>query len=203
MISYSIIKRFSDILFSFISIIIFLPVFFIISILIKLTSRGSIFFRQERVGQNGKIFKIYKFRSMVEQTRDNDRLMITKEDDPQITKIGKFLRKYKLDEMPQIINVLKGEMSIVGPRPEVPRYANFYTEEQKEILTVRPGMAGPSIPDSIDKEKISVGNGDLEKKYINQILPEQLFRDLEYVKHQSLWLDCKLFLKSGLRIIRK
>lgn len=203
MISYSIIKRFLDMLFSFISIIIFLPVFFIISILIKLTSRGSIFFRQERVGQNGKIFKIYKFRSMVEQTRDNDRLMITEEDDPQITKIGKFLRKYKLDEMPQIINVLKGEMSIVGPRPEVTRYANFFTKEQQEILTVRPGMAGSSIPDSIDKEKISVGNGDLEKKYINQILPEQLFRDLEYVKHQSLWLDCKLFLKSGLKIIRK
>jgi len=194
-------KRIMDFILAFIGLIFFLPIFIVIAILIKLEDRGSIFFRQTRVGQNGKLFKIYKFRTMVENAEKLG-AQITKGDDPRITKIGKKLRKYKLDELPQLINVLKGDMSLVGPRPEVPKYVKAYEEDYKEILKVKPGITDYASLEYIDEEKLLKGAKNPEEVYLKKILPEKIKYYKKYLKDIGFFTDIKLIFQTLLRIIR-
>ncbi len=195
------IKRFIDFGLSLIGLILLLPVFAIIAILIKKEDGGRVFFRQERIGQNFKPFKIYKFRTMVENAEKLG-AKVTKEGDPRVTKIGRYLRKYKLDELPQLINVLKGEMSLVGPRPEVKKYIKFYEDEYKEILKVKPGITDFASLEYIDEERILKDAEDPEKVYIEKVLPEKIKYYKRYLKEISFKTDMYLILKTIFRIFR-
>lgn len=190
-----------DKLVSLLGIIILLPLLIIISILIKLDSKGPIIFKQVRVGKNEKIFEIYKFRTMV---TDAERLgkQITVGHDPRITRVGYFLRKFKLDELPQLLNVLKGDMSFVGPRPEVPRYTQLYNEEQKKVLTVRPGITDYASIKYRNENEILAKSEDPEKTYIEVIMPDKLKLNLKYIEEQSLWLDIKIIFMTLYKIIK-
>ena len=197
----SYIKRFLDFFLTLIGLIMLLPLFLIIAISIKLSDGGSVFFRQQRLGYKMKSFYIYKFRTMVENA---DKLgpSVTKDDDPRITKIGKFLRKYKLDELPQLINVLKGEMSLVGPRPEVEKYVKFYKRDFEEILNcVKPGITDFATLEFRNEEEILKGKSDVETIYIKEILPKKLVLYKKYVEEIGFLTDIKLILKTLWRII--
>ncbi|MFR1316470.1 MAG: sugar transferase [Clostridium perfringens] len=162
-------KRMFDLFFSLIGIIITIPIFILVSIMIKLTSKGPIIFKQERVGKNKKIFYIYKFRTMTDcDDRASDR-QVTVINDQRITRIGRILRKYKIDELPQLYNVLKGDMSFVGPRPEVKKYVKFYEEEYDEILKIKPGITDLASIEYIDENRIISKYSDPEKIYIESI----------------------------------
>ena len=174
------IKRIFDIIISLISLIVLFPIFIISGILIKLDSDGPIFFRQERVGKSGKIFKIYKFRTMVLNAEKIGLGYSVKKDDPRITKIGKFLRLTGIDELPQIINVLKGEMSLVGPRPTLLYQVKKYSDWEKRRLEMKPGVTSLMI--------IS-GHNKLS-------WPEKIKTDIYYIEHWSLWLDLKILFKT-------
>jgi len=195
-------KRFFDIIFSFFGLILTLPLLVIIAILIKLDSRGPVFYRGMRIGQFGKTFKIFKFRTMVQ----NAELLggpSTTLDDSRLTKIGKFLRKYKLDELPQLINVLKGEMSLVGPRPEVKMYVNMMAEEErKTILSIKPGMTDLASLWDFREEEVLKGSSDPEKTYMEKIRPKKIQLQLEYVKSRSFLLDLKIIFKTLIRLIK-
>ncbi|ACN99399.1 sugar transferase [Sulfurihydrogenibium azorense Az-Fu1] len=195
------IKRIIDFLLALIGIILLIPFFIIIAILIKKEDGGSIFFKQVRVGQYGKPFRIYKFRTMVENAGKMGS-QVTKGDDPRITKIGKFLRKYKLDELPQLINVLKGDMSLVGPRPEVPKYVEVYKEDYNEILKVKPGITDYATLEYVDEEEILKGANDVEKVYLEKVLPEKIKYYKKYINDISFLTDLKLILKTLKKIIR-
>lgn len=184
-------KRLFDIVLSFIGLVVFLPLMATIMALIKKENGGSVFYRGIRVGRYGSPFKIFKFRTMVV---DAEKLggPSTTDDDPRITKTGKFLRKYKLDELPQLINVLKGEMSFVGPRPEVKQYVDMFTEEEKAILNVRPGITDWASLWNPDEGAILAGSSDSEKAYMEKIRPQKLKLQLKYVKEQSFWSDLKI-----------
>lgn len=195
------IKRIIDFLLALIGIILLIPFFIIIAILIKKEDGGSIFFKQVRVGQYGKPFRIYKFRTMVENAGKMGP-QVTKGDDPRITKIGKFLRKYKLDELPQLINVLKGDMSLVGPRPEVPKYVEVYKEDYNEILKVKPGITDYATLEYVDEEEILKGANDVEKVYLEKVLPEKIKYYKKYINDISFLTDLKLILKTLKKIIR-
>jgi len=193
-------KRVFDVLVSSTVIFIALPLWAIIAIAIKLDSPGPVFYRGVRVGKDGKIFTIYKFRTMVVDA-PNRGPGITSSKDPRITRVGRLLRKLKIDEMPQLINVLKGEMSIVGPRPEDPRYVAHYTPEQRRVLTVRPGMASPAFIKYRHEEEILAAAGDdLEHVYLTQILPDKLRLDLEYIEHQSFIGDLAILAQAALSL---
>ena len=195
------IKRLLDFSLSFIGLIFLIPVFLIIAFLVKKEDGGSVFFRQTRVGQNGKLFKIYKFRTMVE---DAEKLgaLVTREKDPRITKIGKLLRKYKLDELPQLINVLKGEMSLVGPRPEVPKYVKLYKEKYEKILKVKPGITDFAAVEFIDEEKILNDAENPEEVYLKEILPIKIKYYEKYIREVGFLTDIKLIFKTIFRIFR-
>lgn len=185
-----VIKRIFDFALSLISLIILLPILLIISIIIKLDSKGPVFFKQERLGKNGKVFLIYKFRTMVDNAEDIGTGLFTNENDPRITKIGSFLRKTSLDELPQLINVLKGEMSIVGPRPPVPYYPykyEDYSDEQRLRFSVLPGITG-----------YAQVNGRNEVEW-----DERIEYDVYYAKNWSLVLDIKVILKTFKIVFRK
>ena len=186
-------KRLFDIAFSTIGIVILFPFMLIISILIKKEDRGPVLYRGIRVGRYGNLFRVYKFRTMVV---DAEKLggLSTSDDDPRITKTGKFLRKYKLDELPQLINVLKGEMSFVGPRPEVQHYVDMFTEEEKAILSVRPGITDWASLWNPDEGAILKGSKDPEKAYMEMIRPEKLKLQLKYVGKGSFRIDLKIIL---------
>jgi lipopolysaccharide/colanic/teichoic acid biosynthesis glycosyltransferase len=193
-------KRVFDVLVSSIVIFIALPLWAIIAIAIKLDSPGPVFYRGVRVGKDGKLFTIYKFRTMVVDA-PNRGPGITSSKDPRITRVGRLLRKFKIDEMPQLINVLKGEMSIVGPRPEDPRYVAYYTPEQRRVLSVRPGMASPAfIKYRHEEEILAAADDDLEHVYLTQILPDKLRLDLEYIEHQSFIGDLAILVQAALSL---
>jgi lipopolysaccharide/colanic/teichoic acid biosynthesis glycosyltransferase len=194
-------KKIIDFLFALIGLILLMPLFIVIAILIKREDGGRIFFKQTRVGKNWKLFEIYKFRTMVENA-ENLGAQITKKDDPRITKVGKILRKYKLDELPQLINVLKGDMSLVGPRPEVPKYAKVYKKDYDEILTVKPGMTDYASLEYIDEERLLKGARNPEEIYINEILPQKINYYKRYLKNINFLTDMKIIIKTILRIIR-
>ena len=186
-------KRLFDTVFSFIGLVVFLPLLATIVILIRKEDGGPIFYRGIRVGRYGKPFKIFKFRTMVANAEKLGGSS-TADDDPRITKIGKFLRKYKLDELPQLINVLKGEMSFVGPRPEVQHYVDMFTEEEKAILDVRPGITDWASLWNPDEGAILKGSKDPEKAYMEKIRPEKLRLQQQYVREGSFWIDLKIIL---------
>lgn len=195
------VKRLLDICSSLVALVIFSPLFFVISVLIKLDSEGPVFYRGVRVGRYGKAFRMYKFRTMVVNAEKIGGPS-TADDDPRITRIGKLLRKYKLDELPQLINVLRGEMSLVGPRPEVPLYVEMFTEDEKAILSVRPGMTDwASIWDS-DEGALLAGSEDPEKVYMEKVRPEKIRLQLEYVRNHSLWTDLKILAMTASTLVQ-
>ena len=194
------VKRLFDIIFSLIGLIFALPVFLIVSFLIKKESLGPVFFRGERIGKNNKPFKIFKFRTMI---LNADKLggPSTAGDDPRLLKIGHTLKKYQLDELPQLINVLKGEMSLVGPRPEVKVYVDMMTSEEKKlILSVRPGMTDFASLWNFHESEVLKGSLDPEKTYMEEIRPEKLKLQIKYVKTRSFLVDLKIILKTILRV---
>jgi lipopolysaccharide/colanic/teichoic acid biosynthesis glycosyltransferase len=195
-------KRCFDLFFTIPGVIFLMPVFLLISLWIKMDSSGPIFFRQERVGLAGISFGIYKFRTMVV---DAERLgkQITVGADCRITNSGKFLRKYKLDELPQLINVMKGEMSLVGPRPEVPRYVREYPEGMKDIvLSVPPGITDFASIEYKDENEILGRAIDAERAYIEEVLPVKLKYYVKYVEERNIWLDFSLIIRTFIAIIR-
>ena len=178
------------------------PLMVIIAILIKITSPGPVFYRGTRIGKGGKPFRMFKFRTMVVNA-DKIGGPSTPIDDPRLTKIGKFLKRFQLDELPQLINVLKGEMSLVGPRPEVPFYVNMMTKEEKKIiLSVRPGMTDLASLWNFHEGEILKGSKDPEKTYQEKIRPKKLELQKKYVQTRSFWLDLKIILKTVIKIFK-
>ena len=178
-------KRAFDFISSLIGLILVSPVLLIIAILIKREDGGPVFYRGARVGRFGKLFRIFKFRTMVVNAEKLGGPS-TADDDPRITKVGKFIRKFKLDELPQLINVLKGEMSVVGPRPEVQMYVDMFAEEEKAILSVRPGITDWASIWNPDEGAILAGSPDPEKTYMEKIRPEKIKLQLKYVEENGL-----------------
>jgi lipopolysaccharide/colanic/teichoic acid biosynthesis glycosyltransferase len=190
------IKRLFDIIFSFLGLIIVSPVLLIVSIFIKFNSSGPVFYRGERIGYEGKPFKIFKFRTMVVNA-DKIGGPSTSGDDPRLLKIGKFLRRYQIDELPQLINILKGEMSFVGPRPEVPSEVALYDEETRNILlSIKPGLTDLATLENVHEEEVLKGSKDPHEAYRLLIQPQKLKLAKEYVKKRSFWLDIKIILKT-------
>ncbi|WP_408955100.1 sugar transferase [Natroniella sp. ANB-PHB2] len=193
-------KRLFDIFFSLAGLLVLSPLLVLIAILIKTNSKGDVLFKQERVGQYGNTFTIYKFRTMVENAEKKGK-QITVGADKRITTVGKILRKTKLDELAQLINVLKGEMSFVGPRPEVPKYVKHYTEEQRKILNARPGITDyASIEFSNESEILGIAN-DPEKTYINEIMPYKIKLNNKYLESISVLHDIKLIFLTFMKIL--
>jgi lipopolysaccharide/colanic/teichoic acid biosynthesis glycosyltransferase len=183
-----------DLIASGLGLLFLTPLFLVIGLAIKLTSAGPVFYKAERVGQGGRLFKLYKFRSMYPDA-DQRGPAITVKDDPRITPMGRFLRRTKLDELPQLINVFRGEMSLVGPRPEDPRYVALYTPVQRQVLAVRPGITSPASFHYRDEEMLLSG-GDWETVYREQILPHKLVLDLTYLQQRTVRTDLALILKT-------
>jgi lipopolysaccharide/colanic/teichoic acid biosynthesis glycosyltransferase len=181
-------------------LVILAPLFLIIAVIIKIEDGGPVFYRGVRVGKDGKLFRIFKFRTMIPHA-EKAGIWATAEDDPRITKIGKILRKYKLDEFPQLINVLKGEMSFVGPRPEVPYYVDKFSEEEKAILSVRPGITDWASLWDIDEGSLLAGSADPNKTYEEYILPIKKQLQLKYVKEHSFLMDIKIILLTIFALI--
>jgi lipopolysaccharide/colanic/teichoic acid biosynthesis glycosyltransferase len=185
------IKRIFDIIVSFIGLLILLPFLLILALAIILDSKGGVFYRQLRVGKNGKPFRIFKFRSM-RSGSDKKGLLTVGNADMRITKVGKFIRKYKLDEFAQLINVLTGDMSLVGPRPEVPKYVDMYTTEQKEVLKVKPGITDYASIEYSDENELLAKSENPEKTYIEEIMPAKLALNKKYIENISLKTDIQI-----------
>lgn len=195
-------KRLFDIVSSAFGLLLLSPVFFIVFIWIKLDSKGPVFYKQVRVGKVGKDFKILKFRSM-RQDSDKGSLITVGGRDPRVTRSGYYIRKYKLDELPQLINVLKGDMSIVGPRPEVRRYVDLYTKEQLRVLTVKPGITDIASIKYRNENELLEKAEDPNKVYIETIMPDKLKYNLEYIDKQSFLFDIQLIFKTFKEVIMK
>ena len=193
-------KRSFDILFSFISLIFLLPIFVIIALLIVIGSKGGVFFTQTRVGKNQKDFKLLKFRTMFSGSEKMG-LLTVGESDSRITFAGKYLRKPKLDELPQLLNILKGEMSFVGPRPEVRKYVDLYNKEQRQVLSVRPGLTDYASIEYVNENEILAKYPDPEKAYIEIIMPAKLELNKKYIKEKSLLIDLKIILRTIGKVI--
>ena len=188
-------KRLFDILLSGIGLLIISPLLLIVAIWIKLDSPGPIFYRQVRVGRYNKDFRIFKFRSM-RIGSDKGSLVTIGGRDPRITRSGYFIRKFKIDELPQLINVLVGDMSLVGPRPEVRHYVNYWTEEQMHVLDVRPGITDPASIKFRNENELLAQAEDPEKYYIEVIMQDKIKLYLEYVANHNLWYDIKLIFQT-------
>ncbi len=189
-------KRLFDLLFSLSGLFLLAPLFLLITMWIKIDSEGPVFFRQSRVGRYGRLFDIYKFRTMCSDAESRGR-QITVRDDPRITRPGRFLRRFKLDELPQLINVVKGEMSLVGPRPEVPRYVDLYPEHlRQKILSISPGITDLASIEYKNENDILSEADDPERTYIEKVMPAKLKYYERYVSERSLWGDFKLILAT-------
>ena len=188
-------KRLMDIVLSGLGLLILAPLFLMVAVLTRLSSPGPAFFCQRRVGKNGKIFVIFKFRSMVTATGQSG-APITASNDPRITSWGAFLRRYKIDEFPQLWNVLKGDMSLVGPRPELEFYVHAYTPLQKRVLEVRPGITDPGSLFYRTEEKLLAMTRDPESYYIEHILPTKLALNLQYMESYNFFRDLVLIAKT-------
>ena len=193
--------RFYDILFSIIGLVILSPLFTVLYLLIRIESQGGGFYSQERIGKNGKPFKLFKFRSM-RIGSDKKGLITIGEKDNRITKTGFILRKYKLDELPQLWNVFIGDMSLVGPRPEVKKYTDLYTEEQKQVLQVRPGITDWASIKYVDENKILGESKDPDDAYVNLIMPNKIKLNMVYIQHQTLGEYFKIIFNTFKEIVR-
>lgn len=193
--------RFFDILFSIIGLVLLSPLFTVLYFLIRIESQGGGFYSQERIGKNGKPFKLFKFRSM-RIGSDKKGLITIGEKDNRITKTGFILRKYKLDELPQLWNVFIGDMSLVGPRPEVKKYTGLYTEEQKQVLQVRPGITDWASIKYVDENKILGESKDPDDAYVNLIMPNKIKLNMVYIQHQTLGEYFKIIFTTFKEIVR-
>ena len=193
-------KRAFDILCSFLGLTVLSPVLLVVSVLGAGTPPGGEFFRQERIGKDGRPFRIFKFRSM---RKDNAGLKITTGNDSRITPVGRFLRKSKIDELPQLINVLVGDMSFVGPRPEVADYVNLYTPYQRQVLLVRPGITGLASIRFRNENDLLTASDDPNRTYVEQIMPRKIDLDLEYIPHASVFYDIKLIFQTFAVVIKE
>ncbi len=190
-------KRVFDFTSSLLGLIFLSPVFIVVGLLILSTSKGGVFYKQKRVGKDNKDFILFKFRSMVVGADTKGLLSIGKKGrDPRITPIGYYLRKYKIDELPQLFNVLIGDMSLVGPRPEVRKYVDLYTEEQKQILKVRPGITDIASITFRNENDILSQSPNPEEYYIKEIMPQKIALSLNYIKDRTLLKDIKIILKT-------
>lgn len=194
-------KRVFDILFSLFGLVLLAPFFIVIALLVKLTSKGPVFYAQKRIGIAGKGFDLLKFRTMFVGS-DKKGLLTVGANDSRITKVGLFLRKYKLDELPQLINVLNGTMSFVGPRPEVEKYVKMYTEKQRVILNVRPGITDFSSIYFRNESDLLSQSTDPEAFYVQRIMPQKIRLNKVYIHNQSVQLDIQIILKTLLHIFK-
>lgn len=192
-------KRVFDILVSLTGLIVLSPLLVLVAALVKVTSPGPVFFRQERIGYRFRPFQILKFRTMVADAEQRGG-QLTAGRDPRITPLGRLLRKTKIDELPQLINVLKGEMSFVGPRPEVPKYVEMFREDYEELLRVRPGITDIASLKYRNESEILGAADDPEQTYLSEVLPDKIALAKQYVSRSSLWLDLQLIVKTVLRI---
>jgi len=196
-------KRLFDFIASFFGLILLTPIFVLAALWIKIDSRGPIFFRQERVGSQGSIFRIHKFRTMVLDVEKKGK-QITVGADSRITTVGSFLRKYKLDELPQLIDVLFGDMSLVGPRPEVPKYIDCYSDDEKhDVLSVKPGITDNASIEFRDENELLASSKDPEAAYISEVLPKKIALYRKYVRERSFFGDVAIIFKTIFLIIKK
>lgn len=195
-------KRVFDIVACVTAGLVLCPLWLCIGLAVACGSKGGAFYRQTRVGRNGKEFKLLKFRTM---RQDADKIggLITVGEDSRVTRIGKFLRNYKLDELPQFLNIIKGDMSIVGPRPEVPKYVALYDERQRRVLSVRPGLTDYASIEYISENELLAQSADPDKTYIEEIMPAKLELNLKYIDNQSIMEDLRLIFKTLFSIVKK
>ena len=193
-------KRLLDILISLAALILLSPLFLFIAIAVRVSSRGPAFFRQDRVGLRGETFRILKFRTMT-AGEAHAAPLVTSSDDSRVTAIGRFLRRWKLDELPQFFNVLLGDMSIVGPRPEVRHYVEMYSDEQRRVLSVKPGMTDEASIQYAGEERILAECDDIEATYVHEIMPRKLELNLKYIDERSLWRDVVLMLRTVVEVL--
>ena len=193
--------RFFDFILSLVGLVVLAPIFIVLAIWIKIDSKGSVFYKQVRVGQNGIDFGLFKFRSMVVDA-DKKGLITVGGRDPRITRSGYFIRKYKFDELPQLINVLLGDMSLVGPRPEVRKYVELYTDEQQKVLSVKPGITDYASIEYMDENEILGKSNDPEKTYIEEIMPEKIKYNMKYINNKNLFEYFKIIFLTVLKIVR-
>lgn len=193
--------RFLDIFFSFCGLLLLLPVFLILYLFIRIESKGPGFYSQIRVGKGGKDFRLYKFRSM-RVGADKKGLITVGGRDSRITRVGYFIRKYKLDELPQLWNVLLGDMSLVGPRPEVRKYVDMYTEDQWKVLSVRPGITDYASIEYVDENEILGKAIDPDKVYVEQIMPDKIRYNMKYIQSCSVWEYFKVIILTIVHIVK-
>ncbi|RKR07167.1 lipopolysaccharide/colanic/teichoic acid biosynthesis glycosyltransferase [Maribacter vaceletii] len=195
------VKRIFDFFSSLIGIILLFPLFIIIFIWVKYDSIGDVFYKQTRVGINNQDFLLYKFRTMAVGS-DKKGLITVGNDDVRITNSGKFLRKYKLDELPQLINVLKGDMSLVGPRPEVRKYVDLYTEEQMKVFRVKPGITDVASIKYSNENEVLKNQTNPNQYYIEQLMPEKLNLNLDYISNRSFFSDLQVIINTFTKILK-
>lgn len=195
-------KRIFDLIVSFIATLVLFPFFVLICLLVYVDSGSPVLYLQERVGKDGKLFRLIKFRTMHINSDKLTAITVGKRD-PRITRMGYFLRKYKLDELPQLINVLKGDMSLVGPRPELKRFVDLYDHEQQKVIQVRPGLTDYASIKFRNENEMLEGKSDPIDFYVQEILPVKLALNLKYIGERSLWLDIKILFQTVFSIFRR
>ena len=188
-------KRTFDVIAAVLGLIFLFPFFVFVAAWVNMESKGGIFYRQRRIGKNGQPFMLLKFRSMFVGSDKSSRITVGNRDS-RITKSGQFIRKYKLDEFPQLVNVINGDMSIVGPRPEVEEYVKMYSEEQKKVLTVKPGISDFASIEYMDENELLAKSENPQKTYIDEIMPLKLELNLKYIREQSLRTDLKIIMNT-------
>jgi lipopolysaccharide/colanic/teichoic acid biosynthesis glycosyltransferase len=193
--------RFFDLIFSIFILLLFLPIGIVIAILIRIESKGSVFYSQVRIGKDEKQFKLLKFRSMLVNADKQGNLTVGAKDS-RITRVGYVIRKFKLDEFPQFINVLLGQMSVVGPRPEVLEFVALYTAQQRKVLLVRPGITDEASLQYFEENKLLAGSEDPKKTYIDVVMPSKIAINLAYLENRTLLTDLTVVGKTILRIFR-
>jgi lipopolysaccharide/colanic/teichoic acid biosynthesis glycosyltransferase len=196
------VKRTFDLLAASLGLLLLLPLLVVVAVLVKVSSAGPVFFRQPRVGRRFRMFDLYKFRTMVPDARHQGP-RITPAGDPRVTRVGRVLRSTKLDELPQLLNVIRGEMSLVGPRPEVPEYVDLFRNEYREILEARPGLTDLASIKYRDEAAVLAGASDPEHEYLHRILPEKISLAKEYVRHTSLGFDLKVIGWTLVSLLRR
>ncbi len=195
-------KRGFDLIASACALLVLSPLLLLIAAAVAIGSPGGAFFRQVRVGKGGKEFRLLKFRTMRLGSEAGGQITVGGRD-PRITRIGYVLRKTKLDELPQLLNIVVGEMSVVGPRPEVPRYVALYSEEQRQVLSVRPGLTSLASIAYIDENEVLGRASDPERVYVDEVMPAKLALDLRYVRERSMRLDLRIIARTALRLFNR